>query len=426
MAGARHAVPLRVRILTLGCKVNQCDSEEIARGLAARGCAVVEDEAEVYVVNTCTVTSTADAKARKLIRKLAREHPGATVIVTGCLAARDPEGVRGLPGVVGVVKKEEVGERVGRRGGGNRGLGIGDREGSRESRIENREMGGTREGGRTRAFLKVQDGCDHGCAYCAVPGVRGAMVSKPREEVLGELARLAEAGVQEVVLCGIRLGAYDDLPGLLRELRSVAIPRVRLSSLEPMDVGEALLAELADHPRLCHHVHLPLQSGDDGVLAAMGRTYTSGEFAGLVARIRAAWPEAAVSTDVLVGFPGETDAQFRRTVEFAREMQFSRIHVFPYSARPRTPAAKLRGVPAAVKRARKEEMLQVAQSLAQEYAQTWLSRGVAVLVEERGPGGLLTGLTEQYVRVWCHGPEDSVGRIMRVRAREARDGELLD
>ena len=155
------------------------------------------------------------------------------------------------------------------------------------------------------------------------------MVSKPQAEVLEELVRLAEAGVQEVVLCGIRLGAYDDLPGLLREMRGVGIPRVRLSSLEPMDVGEALLEEMADHPRLCHHVHLPLQSGDDGVLAAMGRAYTSREFAGLVARARAAWPEAAVSTDVLVGFPGETEEQFRRTVEFAREMRFSRLHVFP-------------------------------------------------------------------------------------------------
>jgi threonylcarbamoyladenosine tRNA methylthiotransferase MtaB len=264
-----------------------------------------------------------------------------------------------------------------------------------------------------------------------VPEVREAMVSKPREEVLGELARLAEAGVQEVVLCGIRLGAYEDLPGLLREMRGVEIPRVRLSSLEPMEVGEALVAEMADHPRLCHHVHLPLQSGDDEVLAAMGRTYTSREFAGLVARIRAVWPEAAVSTDVLVGFPGETEEQFRRTVELARELRFSRVHVFPYSPRPGTRAAEWRDTPAAVKTARREEMLRVAEELAEEYAQSWVGREVAVLVEERSREGWLTGLTEHYVRVRWQGPRELVGRIVDLRfeilgGREAEGSQITD
>ena len=255
----------RVRLLTLGCKVNQCEAEEMARALVARGYEVVgHAEAEVYIVNTCTVTATADAKARKLIRKLAREHPGAALIVTGCLAQRDAVAVAALPGVAAVLpntRKGEIAAVV-----------------AQVPNLRSPAGGGREEAGvgtpalqaRTRAFVKVQDGCDHRCAYCVVPDARGPMVSKPRAEVLRALARLAEAKAQEVVLCGIRLGAYDNFAALLRELREVEIPRVRLSSLEPMDVDDALLAEISDHPRLCHHLHLPLQSGDDAILAAMG------------------------------------------------------------------------------------------------------------------------------------------------------------
>ncbi len=416
-------ITARVRLLTLGCKVNQCDAEEMARALVARGYEVVgHDPAEVYIVNTCTVTATADAKARKLIRKLAREHPGAAVIVTGCMAQRDAAAAAALPGVAAVLpntRKGEIAEVVARVGGGEWGIGNRESVGDRESKIENRASG------RVRAFVKVQDGCDHGCAYCAVPEARGPMVSKPREEVRGELARLAEAGVQEVVLCGIRLGMYaGGLAALLRGLREMEIPRVRLSSVEPMDVEEALLAEISDHPRLCHHLHLPLQSGDDGVLAAMGRSYTAGEFAALVARIRAAWPDVAVSTDLLVGFPGETEAQFRRTVEFAREMQFSRVHVFPFSRRPGTRAAELPDTPAAVKAARMEEMLRVGEALGQEYAQRWVGREVAVLVEERDRTGWLTGLTEHYVRLRHRGPQELVGQIVTLVPSAVEGGEL--
>jgi len=395
----------------------------MARALVARGYEVVgHAEAEVYIVNTCTVTATADAKARKLIRKLAREHPGAALIVTGCLAQRDAAAVAALPGVTAVLpntRKGEVAEVVARvEESRSRGV-----EESNTRRGEESRSRGV-EGTRVRAFVKVQDGCDHGCAYCAVPGARGAMVSKPREEVRRELARLAEARVQEVVLCGIRLGAYDGFAGLLCELRAVDIARVRLSSLEPMDVEEALLAEIADHPRLCHHLHLPLQSGDDAVLAAMGRSYTSGDFARLIERIRAAWPEAAVSTDLLVGFPGETDAQFRRTVEFAQEMRFSRVHVFPFSRRPGTRAAELPDTPAAVKAARMEEMLAVADGLVHAYAESWVGRQVTVLFEQRDRAGWLTGLTEHYGRLRTRGSQELVGRIVTLVPNSTEGGEL--
>jgi threonylcarbamoyladenosine tRNA methylthiotransferase MtaB len=405
-----------VRILTLGCKVNQCDSEELARALAARGYEVVGRgrAADLYVVNTCTVTGVADAKARKLIRKLAREHPESRIVVTGCLAQRAPEGAPGLPQVAAVVpntEKPRLPEVIAALLPAPLTAGAG------------------LPPSRSRAFVKLQDGCDHRCAYCAVPDARGPMWSKPLAQARAEVARLAAAGVPEVVLCGIRLGAYGrgpdgDLVSLLHDMRDVPIPRLRLSSLEPMDCDEALLAEIADHPTLCHHLHLPLQSADDAVLRAMRRSYTGRDFARLVGRVRKGWPDAAVSADVMVGFPGETEAQFRCTLDFLGAQRFSRVHVFPFSPRPGTPAAEMALLPAPVTRARTEEALLLAAALAQEAAAGWVGRPVRVLFEQRGRDGRLTGLTEHYVRVHAAGPSEWVGRIVEVTSRRAEGGEL--
>ncbi|MDH4179700.1 MAG: radical SAM protein, partial [Armatimonadota bacterium] len=270
----------RVRIFTFGCKVNQCDSEEIARSLAARGYAIGGrgDPADIYIVNTCTVTSTADSKARKLIRRLARSQPEATLIATGCLAETDPYSLLDLPGVAAVVPN-------------SRKLSLADFLPGLQPPL----LASSYIPARTRAFVKLQDGCDHGCAYCIVPSARGRRVSKPLAAVLAEIQCLVDAGAREAVLCGIRLGAYGSdrgdatLAALLRKLREIDIPRLRLSSIEPMDLTDDLLAEVAHHPTLCHHIHLPLQSGDDTVLAAMGRGYSAADFASLVGRIREVW-----------------------------------------------------------------------------------------------------------------------------------------
>ncbi len=416
-----------VRIITFGCKVNQCDGEEIGRGLQARGYSVTaRGAADVFVVNTCTVTATADAKARKLIHKLARERPEAVLVVTGCYAERDPQALAAIPGVDAVAGNDRKGEIPAIVAELVAGGGIPD------LRSEISEGRSSAPAQRVRAFVKVQDGCDHQCAYCVVPVVRGGPASKPMEEVLQELEALTAAGAPEVVLCGIRLGAYGrdlgngGLAALLREMRRIEIPRVRLSSLEPMDVSDELIAEIADHPRLCRHLHLPLQSGDDRVLAEMGRGYTSGEFASLVRKLRGVWPEVAMSADVIVGFPGETQEQFGRTVEFVQDIGFSRLHVFPFSPRPETPAGERRDqVPASVRRARAERMLAVGEELAQKAAQAWVGREVRVLFEERQGDGLLAGWTEQYIRARSKGPEEWIGRIVSVLPREARTGELV-
>jgi len=416
----------RVHILTLGCKVNQCDADEMAQSLAASGYQIVgrDDHADIYLVNTCAVTATAESKARKLIRRLARAHPAAAVVVTGCWAQRDPQAVAALPEVDAVVPNTRKPEIV-------------DIIANFRPRPTAEAMPTTTEAvlpsrHRTRAFLKIQDGCDHRCTYCAVPDARGRRVSKPLALVLGDIADLERAGAQEVVLCGIRLGAYgrdlgrEGLPDLLHHLRETAIPRLRLSSLEPMDVDQAFVDEIADHPRLCHHLHLPVEAGDDDILATMGRGYETPDYRDLVSRIRAAWPDVALSTDAMVAFPGETEAQFSRTAALLRELAFSRVHVFPFSIRPGTLAAQARDqVPPDIKRDRTHRLLAVAAELAQQAAQSWVGRQVSVLVEEQDGQGRLTRLTEHYVRVRGEGPAEHIGRIVEVVPDRAEKGELF-
>ena len=414
----RHS-PVSVRVITLGCKVNQCDGDEIARALAARGYWIARrgEAADCYIVNTCTVTATADAKARKLIRGVARANPGARVIATGCWVQRAEEEAARLPGVSAAIpntRKREIPEIVAAM------LPL-DEVVSAEA-----------PPGRTRAFLKVQDGCDHRCAYCAVPDARGRPESKPLPQALDEARALAAADVQEMVLCGIRLGAYGsdsgdgNLAALLRALREIAIPRIRLSSIEPMDLDDDLLNELSGHPRLCRHLHLPLQSGDDAVLAAMSRGYTGSEFADLVRRVRRVWPDAAISTDVMVGFPGETEAQFEATAQFVKETAFARLHVFPYSRRPGTPAAaRADHISPEVTRGRAAELLAVAQELSARAAAAWVGREVVALFEQRAADGLLTGLTEHYLRLRCGGPDDWIGRLVALTPHAAERGVLL-
>jgi threonylcarbamoyladenosine tRNA methylthiotransferase MtaB len=406
----------RVRILTLGCKVNQCDSDEIAQALAARGYDLAGrgETAATYIINTCTVTAVADAKARKLIRRMGREHPEATLIVTGCLAQREPFGLLDLPGVAAVVPNARKHLLPDLLPGLPRPL-----------------FPQTYLPSRTRAFIKIQDGCDHRCAYCAVPDARGAPKSKSLSQVLAEIGALAETGVQELVLCGIRLGAYGrerggpSLAELLQQLRDLPIPRIRLSSIEPMDFDEDLLAAIADHPRLCHHLHLPLQAGEDRTLRAMKRSYTVAAFAQLCAQVRSVWADAALSTDVLVGFPGEREEDFTRGLEFIRAQQFTRLHVFPFSPRPGTPAAAYEEqVPAEVKQARTQHMLALGEELAGTAARAWLGVEVPVLFEQRRTDGLLTGYTPHYHQVQAAGPPEWVGRIVLVVPTREEHGNL--
>jgi len=404
-----------VGFYTLGCKVNQYDTQALMEDFKARGFAIVDfhGPADAYVINTCTVTQVADGKARKAIRAAHRRNPEAVVAVCGCYAAGAPEEVERLPGVRVVM--------------GNRDKGMLAEAVLRECRCRTGRVGeekatgpwSSEDGGRgrTRALLKVQDGCNHVCAFCIVPRVRGPQRSRPPEEVLEEARRLVGSGYQEIVLTGVRLGAYGyDWEGrqgprdrplieLLHRLHQLeGLRRLRLSSLLPLDVTPDLLRTLTELPRLCPHLHLPLQSGDDGVLKRMRRGYRTRHFAALVEQARAYRPDLALTTDVMVGFPGETEAEFENTYRFCQQMRFAGMHIFPYSRRPQTEAASLPDqVPPALKERRRAALQALKSQLAADFHRAQIGRTVEVLVETNA-GGRASGWTAHYIRVHLEEP----------------------
>jgi threonylcarbamoyladenosine tRNA methylthiotransferase MtaB len=427
----KKAAP-KVQLFTFGCKVNQCDSEAIAHTLAERGYEIILGPLDTspasplplnhfYIINTCSVTSTAEAKARKLIRKLAKNQPAA-IIVTGCYAERAEELLSQFAGVVAVVPNAGKGEIAARL------------EALTPTHGASPLPSPAPHTDRTRAFVKVQDGCDQACAYCVVHTLRGAMVSKPLAQVIAETALLNEQGFKEIVLCGIRLGAYGEdleqpinLARLLRELRAVPLPRLRLSSIEPLDITDEFIGEIADHPSLCHHLHLPLQSGDDGILTAMGRSYNLEEFRCLVTRLREVWPDLSLTTDIIVGFPGEDDLAFQNTLTALGEFNFSKVHVFRFSPRPGTPAARSKAqVTEIVKRERSEAVQQLAGKLFQQHAAEHLGRWEAVLFEQiNSATGRWEGLTPHYLRVETSAQEVLAGEIRQVKITDFAEDYLI-
>jgi len=399
-----------VAFVTLGCKVNQAESDAFAAAVPAGRVARDPAEADVIVVNTCTVTGEADHKARKAVRHALRHPRRPTVLVTGCLAALDAAGLEALGDrVIAEPDKTRVSRRV--------------RELTGAGRVATDDTLPVAR--RTRVQLKIQDGCDAFCTYCIVPYARGVPRAVPLGEVVAEAERLAASGVAEVVLTGINIGRYDDggarLADVLRAVAATGIPRVRLSSIEPRDVDETLLATAAETASFCRHLHIALQSGSDSVLRRMGRPYTSAEYLGVLDRVRAALPGVAVSTDVIAGFPGEDEREHEESLAMVEEAGFSRLHVFRYSARAGTPAAEMPGQVAPVERARRAaELRDAGARLMRETALSWAGREVEVLVERvRGEGEagprVVEGTTREYLRVQAAHPAASAGDLVTVR-----------
>ena len=412
----RRGVLGTVAIETHGCKLNQADSQGLARRFVRAGYQVVEADqpADIYVVNTCTVTHVADRKARHALKSARRRNPAATVVATGCYAQRAPSALASVDGVdlvVGNTAKDDLVEMaLAARGDPIVPCATGEEAGW-QPRVR----------GRTRAMVKIQEGCNQVCAYCIVPKVRGRERSIPPDTLMEEVRSRAAEGYLEVVLTGTQLGTYGfdllevDLPRLIRRvLNETEVPRLRVSSLQPQEVSDELL-ELWHDPRLCPHFHLPLQSGSDSVLKRMRRRYTARAYAEAVHRIRNRVPQASVTGDVIVGFPGESEGEFTETVEFARGIGFASIHVFPYSPRPGTGAAHMSGhLHPATQRARMNVMLEVAE----EQERTWLRRCVGsvrpVLWERpspQGEDGTYMGLTDTYLKVITESGSDLTGRI---------------
>jgi threonylcarbamoyladenosine tRNA methylthiotransferase MtaB len=410
---------MKVYLYSLGCKLNQSELESLACQFVQAGHTVVDTvrEADLCVLNTCAVTHTAVGKSRQAIRRLRRANSDAQLAVTGCYAQMWPQEIRELGSVdliVGNEDKEQLVERVEKelgikgQGSAHAWAPFRHRCAGSDSRIPIPQA-------RTRAFIKIQDGCDNHCTYCIVRVARGRQRSRPRRDVLAEVEARMAAGYQEVVLTGVHIGAYgrdsgrqgdESLWGLVQAiLMRTNVRRLRLSSIEPWDLDPACL-RLWEDSRLCRHLHLPLQSGCDATLQRMGRSYTVGQFAALVEAARKAIPGVAITTDVMVGFPGESEAEFNESLRFVEAMGFARAHVFKYSARPGTPAATMPGqVPPLVKKARSRAMMEVGHYSAEAFRRAFLGHTLEVLWErqtkgsESGQKALWSGLTGNYLRV---------------------------
>lgn len=419
---------VKLKTFTLGCKVNQYETEYVRQGLVDSGHYRDADEtesADLCIVNTCTVTNEGDAKSRQVIRRLARQNPDARMVVMGCYATRAPEELASLPQVVEVVTdKRELPDLLGRFG------------------VVDVPDGISRFGDRHRAYVKVQDGCLLRCSYCIIPFVRPDMESRPSDQILAEAKRLVDHGHREIVLTGIHLGHYGvdlnrgkskpdwtRLSTLLEQL--VTLPgdfRIRLSSIEATEVTRELLQVMADYPaRICPHLHVCLQSGSDDVLRRMRRRWGSQRFIDRCKLAQSRLHKPALTTDVIVGFPGESEAEFEQTCDVVREVGFSKVHIFPFSARRGTPAAEMPGqLSKAEKAARVQYLAQIETVQRDRYFQSLVGESLDVMIESRDdadPDRPWIGTSCRYapVRVAC----GELGQIVARRVTALSDDDVL-
>ncbi len=431
---------MKFRVTTLGCKVNQFESDAIAQALEEQGWqrADEDDRAEVCIVNTCTVTGKASMQSRQLIRQLMRRDPGARIVVTGCYAQTAPDDIEKIGGVdyiIGQFDKSEIPRLI------SASLANTPRQTQRRVRNIRRAKQfslppAPAYGRRTRPFLKIQDGCNRFCTYCIVPHARGPSRSMPFGNVLENLANLGRRGYQEVVLTGIHLGAYgrdlDPPTGLNDLLRRIEwqrpVSRLRLSSIEPDEVDGRLVDLLVASKTVCPHLHLPLQSGDDHILERMHRPYSRSAFAQTVARIKTALPRCAIGADILVGFPGEDETAFERTLELVADLPLAYLHVFPFSARPGTPAYHFPDhVPEAIIKQRTALLRALGQDKKRAFVQAGMASTHEVLIENRRDRrtGWLKGITANYIPTLIEGSDRLMNRIVTVEPQKIlSDGRL--
>jgi threonylcarbamoyladenosine tRNA methylthiotransferase MtaB len=426
----------RVALMTVGCKLNQYESEGIAEAFEAAGFEVVPfgDPADVYVVNTCTVTARSDYRSRQMLRRASRRNPSAVVVATGCYAQREPGALASMPEVdlvVGNTAKHAISDLVAERLAAPRratsATGGADVLVPPHASPAFRGFDIARFRGHTRAFLKIQDGCDGRCAYCAVPDARGPARSRPLADVVAQAERLVENGYREIVLTGVHTGSYGAaggprLPELLGALEEIqGLERLRLGSIEPNELTRELASTILGSAAICRHLHVPLESGSDATLARMRRAYTRAEYAEAVRRVTDQDPRAGLGADVMVGFPGETEADFEDTVALIEELPFTYLHVFSFSPRAGTPAAAMTGaVPGPEKRRRSRALRELGRSKSLAFRKGLIGGRLNVLVEERRGrrGGALTGLANRFVDVVVESADDRGTRGAAVAGTE--------
>lgn len=419
----------RVAFVALGCRVNRADLDTMAAMVDGPFTVVRDGEpADFVVVNTCSITHDADSAARQAIRRVARERPSAKIVASGCYAELAPEVLSALPGVARVMGIREQG-RIREVLAGLAGDPSGQAEPGELSAAVEWGPAAVESYAHTRPFLKLQDGCDQGCSFCVVPRARGASRSMPWEEALSQLAALG-ARHQEVVLTGVHLGVWGrdleprrTLAELLHEAaRRRLVGRIRLSSIESEEFPTEALVDPATSAAICDHFHLPMQSGSERILARMRRPYPPAAFRRVVEELAALSPGACFGTDVMVGFPGETDEDFRETVRLLEQLPFAYLHVFPFSARPGTTAASMEGqVPGPVARERARELVALGDRRWRAYLKGFSGYVVDVVVE-RVEGGLARGTSRRYATVRWPASDERRGQLVRVRV-EASDGQ---
>lgn len=416
-----------VAFYTLGCKVNQYETEAMGELFQRAGYEIVdsEEKADVYVINTCTVTNLGDRKSRQFIRRAKKINPEAIVAVVGCYAQTSPDEVLSIEGVniiLGTKDRNKIVAYVEKV----------KEESEKINAVEDimqikefEEMTIGEIKGKTRAFLKIQEGCNQYCTYCIIPYARGPVRSRKLEDIIKEVKRLADHGFKEVVLTGIHVASYGrdlECTSLLDVIRAVhevdGIERIRLSSIEPTIATEEFVREISKMEKVCPHFHLSLQSGCDATLKRMNRKYTTGEYKTIVERLREYMPDLSITTDIMVGFPGETEEEFEATLNFVKEIQFSQIHVFKYSPRKGTPAAKYKNqVPAEIKNIRSEKLIELARESTIKYNERFIGRIKKVLFETASTEmeGYYEGLTDNYIRVFSKANPEAEGKLIPVR-----------
>jgi len=425
-----------VAFYTLGCKVNQYETEAMGELFNAAGYLTVDSEenANVYVINTCTVTNIGDRKSRQFVRKAKKINPEAIIAVVGCYSQTAPEEVMAIEGVnivLGTNERNKIVEYVEKIQKENSKINA-VKDIMEISEFEALTIGDIL--GKTRAFLKIQEGCNQYCTYCIIPYARGNIRSRKIHDIKAEVERLVQNNFKEIVLTGIHVASYGKDIGdicLLDVIDSVhdvkGIERIRLSSIEPTIMTDEFIDRLSQYKKVCPHFHLSLQSGCDTTLKRMNRKYTTKDYKVIVDAIRSRIPEVSLTTDIMVGFPGETEDEFLATREFIKTIQFSQIHVFKYSPRKGTPAASYENqVPSQVKNKRSEELIELSKKIMINHLEKFLNHTKEVLFEtEIKDKGLYEGLTDNYIRVLCHSSDNIKGKLLPVVLTELEGDDSI-
>ena len=418
---------------TLGCKVNQYETEAMTELFKKKNYEIVDfsEKADVYVINTCSVTNIGDRKSRQMIRRAKKTNPNAIIAVTGCYAQTAPDEVLSIEGVnlvIGTKERASIAERVEQLTVKSSVNGVGDimtNHEFEELRINSYE-------GRTRAYIKIQEGCNQFCSYCIIPYARGPVRSRREESVLDEIGQLVKNGFSEMILVGIHVASYGadlkntSLADLILKVDKIeGVKRIRLSSIEPMTLDHEFIEKISRSKKLCRHFHISLQSGCDATLRRMNRKYTTAEFAGIVRGLREAFDGAAITTDIMVGFPGETDEEFNETLKFIDEIKFADAHVFQYSRRRGTPAAKRPDqIAPEVKEKRSREVIERTKNHRDEFLSGFIGKTMPVLFEKRAKNGEYEGKTDNYITVRVQSADELGGQIRDVILKSAENGVM--